>query len=50
MTTQPRPCYRHRRTVWIVSCADCTEYHLTAALARRDQDRTTTRRLATAAA
>ena len=50
MTEQPRPCYRHRRTVWMVGCTECTEYHLTAAIARRNEAQATTRRLATLAA
>lgn len=44
MTGQPRPCYRHRRNVWIVGCAECTEYHLPAAIARRDEEQATSRR------
>lgn len=50
MTQQPRPCYRHRSTLWMVSCPECTAYHLAAAIARRDEDRTATRRLASVAA
>jgi hypothetical protein len=39
MTAQPRPCYRHRRrTAWMVSCPECTAYHLAAALERRDEE------------
>jgi hypothetical protein len=44
MTEQPSPCYRHRRTLWIVGCAECTEYHLAAAIARRDQELAVSRR------
>jgi hypothetical protein len=46
MTAQPRPCYRHRRSVWMVGCPECTEYHLTAAKARRNEEPASTRCLA----
>jgi len=32
------PCYRHRRGSWIANCSDCTEWHLAAARARRDNE------------
>lgn len=50
MTAQPRPCYRHRRTVWMVACPECNEYHLTAALVHREEEQATARRLAALAA
>ena len=31
------PCYRHRRTVWIAGCPDCTAWHLAAARLRQDE-------------
>jgi alkylhydroperoxidase family enzyme len=31
------PCYRHRRSVWIAGCADCTAWHLAAARLRQDE-------------
>ncbi len=31
-----RPCARHRATVWMAYCADCTAWHLAAQLARRN--------------
>jgi hypothetical protein len=35
--TATRPCYRHARGVWMVSCAACNAWHMAAALASRDQ-------------
>lgn len=31
-----RPCTRHRATVWLASCPDCTTWHLAAQIARRN--------------
>jgi hypothetical protein len=35
--TATTPCYRHSRGTWIAACADCTAWHLAAAVGRRDQ-------------
>jgi len=32
-----RPCARHRTTVWMAYCPDCTAWHLAAEIARRDR-------------
>jgi hypothetical protein len=51
MTTQPRPCYRHRRrTVWMVGCDECKQYHLAAAISRRDEQLGAARRSTSVAA
>ncbi len=34
--TPTRPCTRHRASVWLASCADCTSWHLAAQIARRN--------------
>ncbi|WP_100498909.1 hypothetical protein [Geodermatophilus chilensis] len=31
-----RRCARHRATVWMAYCPDCTTWHLAAEIARRD--------------
>jgi hypothetical protein len=31
-----RPCYRHAANRWVASCPDCTAWHLTIQISRRD--------------
>ena len=31
------PCYRHARKGWMAACADCTVWHMAAAIARREE-------------
>ncbi len=33
--SDPAPCTRHARTVWMAHCPTCTAWHLTSELARR---------------
>jgi hypothetical protein len=32
----PNPCTRHARTIWMARCPDCTTWHLSVAIARRN--------------
>ena len=32
----PRRCHRHAANVWVAHCPDCTAWHLTAQIARRN--------------
>jgi hypothetical protein len=34
--SDPAPCTRHARTVWIAYCPACTAWHLATKLARRE--------------
>ena len=34
--SDPAPCTRHARTVWLAYCPACTAWHLAVEIARRD--------------